>query len=358
MKTVDNMNVEKIDNTLLNLLQSDFPLTDRPFLSLGENLSISEEEVIARTKKLKDINFIRQISAIFDTRSMRYSSTLVAMAFDDDKLDEGAKIISSHPGVTHNYKRNHFYNLWFTLAVPPDSLLGLEGTINLLGEMSNSKSTRILPTLKLFKIGVKLDMTGEDPLSSGDKDFYNEENISRDYEFTQEDISVIKEVQEDLPLVPRPFEEIGKKIHMAPEDVINCLKTFNQAGIMRRVAAILYHRKAGFRANAMGVWKVSEDMIEEIAPKMASFKSVSHCYRRPTYPDWPYSLFTMVHGRSVKDCKSLLKTLSELTGIKEYDALYSSKEYKKTRLKYFSDDYRVWEQKYSKDQVNAVSLNN
>ncbi len=352
------MSVEKIDNTLLNLLQSSFPLTDRPFLSLGEDLSISEEEVITRTKKLKDINFIRQISAIFDTRSMKYDSTLVAMAFDDDKLDESAKIISSHPGVTHNYKRNHLYNLWFTLAVPPDSLLGLEGTINLLGELSNSKSTRIFPTLKLFKIGVKLDMTSDDPLSSGDKDFYNEEKISRDYKFTQEDINVIKEVQEDMPLVLRPFEEIGKKIHMASEDVINCLKTFNQVGIMRRMAAILYHRKVGFRANAMGVWKISEDMIEEIATQMASFKSVSHCYRRPTYPDWPYSVFTMVHGRSIEDCKSLLRTLSELTGVKEYDALYSSKEYKKTRLKYFSDDYRVWEQKYSKDQVNAVGFNN
>ena len=352
------MDIEKIDNELLNILQSDFPLTDRPFSDLGEMLSISEEEVITRIKKLKNIKFIRQISAIFDTRSMKYKSTLVAMAFDDDKLDKAAYIINSHPGVTHNYKRNHFYNIWFTLAVPPDSGLGLESTVDLLGKLSNSQSTRILPTLKLFKIGVKLDMTGKDSLFSGDEDFYSEKNISRDYKFTEEDISVIKEVQEDLSLVPRPFGEIGRRLNMSSEDVTNCLKRFNKAGIMRRVAAILHHRKAGFRANAMGVWKVPEDMIEQIALRMASFKSVSHCYSRPTYPDWPYSLFTMIHGRSAKDCNSLIKKLSELTGINEYDTLYSSKEYKKTRLKYFSNDYKIWEQKYSEGNLNAVSIDN
>ena len=112
---------------------------------------------------------------------------------------------------------------------------------------------------------------------------------------------------------------------------------------MRRVAAILHHRKAGFKANAMGVWDVPIERIEDIAPKMASFKSVSHCYRRPTYPDWPYSLFTMIHGRSPKECNSLIKKLSEVSGINKYDALYSSKEYKKTRLKFFSQDQLDWE---------------
>ena len=351
------MNIDNLDTELLNILQSSFPLDIKPFESIGKKLSISEDEVIKRVENLKDIKYIRQISAIFDTRSMKYKSTLVAMAFHPDKLDEGALVINSHPGVTHNYKRNHFFNLWFTLAVPPESSLGLEQTVDLLGALSGSKSTRILPTLKLFKIGVKLDMTGEDSLSSKDEKFYGEENISTDYVFTQNDIAIIKEVQEDLPLVSNPFQEIGKKLNLNSEEIINNLKVFNKAGIMRRVAAILHHRKAGFRANAMGVWKVPENMIEDIAPKMASFKSVSHCYRRPTYPDWPYSLFTMIHGRSAKDCNSLIKQLSEITGIKEYDALYSSKEYKKTRLKYFSDDYKVWENEYGREG-NAVSINN
>ena len=151
-----------------------------------------------------------------------------------------------------------------------------------------------------------------------------------------------KEVQEDFPLVSEPFSMIAIK-QISTDVLIERLIRFRSNGIMRRVAAILHHRKAGFRANAMGVWDVPIDKIEDIAPKMAAFKSVSHCYRRPTYPDWPYSLFTMIHGRSPKDCNNLIKKLSEISGIEKYDALYSSKEYKKTRLKFFSQDQFDWE---------------
>jgi len=251
--------------------------------------------------------------------------------------------------VTHNYKRNHFYNLWFTLAVPPDSILGLEKTVEILKSESNAKSARILPTLKLFKIGVKLDMTGKDDISTvEEKKFYGESDISKDYVFQDIDTDIIKEVQEDFPLTSKPFTEIANKIGLDCNELISHLKDLKSHGIMRRVAAILHHRKAGFRANAMGVWDVPIDQIEEIAPKMAAFKSVSHCYRRPTYPDWPYSLFTMIHGRSAKDCNDLLKKLSDISGITKYDALYSSKEYKKTRLKYFSKEYLDWETKYKR----------
>ena len=343
------MDIEKIDNELLNHLQSNFPLVEEPFLEIGSKLSISESDVIKRIEKLKKINYIRQISAIFDTRSMKYKSSLIAMSYDDSEIDSAAQIINQHPGVTHNYKRNHFYNLWFTLAVPPDSILGLEKTVEILKSESNAKSARILPTLKLFKIGVKLDMTGKDDISTvEEKKFYGESDISKDYVFQDIDTDIIKEVQEDFPLTSKPFTEIANKIGLDCNELISHLKGLKSHGIMRRVAAILHHRKAGFRANAMGVWDVPIDQIEEIAPKMAAFKSVSHCYRRPTYPDWPYSLFTMIHGRSAKDCNDLLKKLSDISGITKYDALYSSKEYKKTRLKYFSKEYLDWETKYKK----------
>ena len=338
------MNIDNVDTELLNILQSNFPLDAKPFELIGNRLGISELEVLKRIGNLKDIKYIRQISAIFDTRSMKYKSSLIAMSFDDDKIDVAAELINSHPGITHNYKRNHFYNLWFTLAVPPNSTLGLDKTVDILAKKTNANSSRILPTLKLFKIGVKLDMTGKDDISKTEEnDFYGEANISNDFDFTPEDIHIIKEVQEDFPLVAEPFTVISSKLGISVNNLISTLKIFQANGIMRRVAAILHHRKAGFRANAMGVWDVPIDRIEDIAPKMASFKSVSHCYRRPTYPDWPYSLFTMIHGRSPKECNSLIKKLSEVSGINKYDALYSSKEYKKTRLKFFSQNQLDWE---------------
>jgi DNA-binding Lrp family transcriptional regulator len=110
------------------------------------------------------------------------------------------------------------------------------------------------------------------------------------------------------------------------------------------VAAILYHRRAGFSANGMGVWKVPEGRELEIGRRMAAFRGISHCYQRPTYADWPYSVFTMAHGRSKEECDAVLDAIAEATGISERATLYSSTEFKKVRMLYFTDDFRRWEE--------------
>jgi DNA-binding Lrp family transcriptional regulator len=119
--------------------------------------------------------------------------------------------------------------------------------------------------------------------------------------------------------------------------------------ILRRVAAILYHRRAGFSANGMGVWKVPEPEIMETGRRMASFRGISHCYQRPTYEDWPYSVFTMAHGRSKEECDAILDSIATECGIGPDGraTLYSSTEYKKIRLHYFTDDYARWESEHS-----------
>ena len=111
--------------------------------------------------------------------------------------------------------------------------------------------------------------------------------------------------------------------------------------LLRRVAAILFHRRAGFSANGMGVWKVPEAEIMETGRRMASFRGISHCYQRPTYADWPYSVFTMAHGRSKEECDAILDSIAEECGMGPDDraTLYSSTEYKKIRLHYFTDEY-------------------
>ena len=119
--------------------------------------------------------------------------------------------------------------------------------------------------------------------------------------------------------------------------------------LLRRVAAILFHRRAGFSANGMGVWKVPEEEIMETGARMASFRGISHCYQRPTYEDWPYSVFTMAHGRSKEECDAILDSIAEECGIGPDDraTLYSSTEYKKIRLHYFTDEYAAWEAEHS-----------
>ena len=117
--------------------------------------------------------------------------------------------------------------------------------------------------------------------------------------------------------------------------------------ILRRVAAILFHRRAGFSANGMGVWKVAPERVLETGRRMAAFRGISHCYQRPTYEDWPYSVFTMAHGRSKDECDAILDRIALQTGIEQRSTLYSSTEFKKIRMLYFTDAFKAWEREHS-----------
>jgi len=340
--TISSMDIT--NQELLNLIQKDFPLEEKPFLTMGNRLGISEEEVIERLQTLKG-TVIRQISAIFDTRSLGYESSLVAARVQSERLDQAAKIINQHPGVTHNYKRNHEFNLWFTIAVPPNSRLGLEKTVEWLGKMAEVESIRILPTLKLFKIGVQLDMTGKETKSKTDAPIYSEKKRKELQPLTAIEIEMVRVLQKDLEIVSRPFDVLANEAGVTVQELLEQAKVFKERGQMRRFAAVLHHRKAGFTANGMGVWKVPEEVQEEIGYKMGSYQAVSHCYLRPTYPDWPYNIFTMVHGRSEDEVEEILNMMAKETGIAEWSVLYSTKEYKKTRVKYFTPEVDEWEEK-------------
>ena len=338
--------MDDLDRQLLNRIQSDFPLVVRPFAELGQPLGLSEDETIARIEALKAGRIVRQISAIFDTKSLGYKSSLVAMRVDPSHITEAARIINGHPGVTHNYERNHQYNLWFTIAVPPTS--DLEAVVQRIHELAGAEVTRVMYTLRLFKIGVNLDMTGERPLDAIATPEYREEDRARarDYTVTDEDKAVIRELQEDLAIEPQPFKALADRIGLTEGGLFAAMRSLMDRGFMRRMAAILYHRRAGFRANGMGVWAVPEENVIELGEQMASFANVSHCYRRPTYPDWPYNVFTMVHGQSNEQCEEVLAAISRKTGMTEYISLYSTREYKKTRTKFYTPAYEEWEARY------------
>ena len=159
MTARERTELEELDRELLNAVQWDFPLEPRPFAALSERLGLDEPAVRARVARVKELGVLRQLSAIFDTRALGYGSALVAAKIDPDRVDDAAALISAHPGVSHNYKRNHAYNLWYTIAVPPGT--SLDEHIDVLHRESGAILTRKLPTLKLYKIGVKLDMTGK-----------------------------------------------------------------------------------------------------------------------------------------------------------------------------------------------------
>jgi DNA-binding Lrp family transcriptional regulator len=340
--------LDETDKRLMNLLQSSFPLDPEPFALIASEAELELDDVLARTRRLLEQRIVREITPIFDTRALGYESMLVAAKVDAENPQRAAQIVNSHPGVSHNYLRTHDFNLWFTIATPPDSKLGLAGALDVLMRETGAESMRQLPTLTLFKINMNLEMEkGTDALAAAVEAAPPRELEAQPYD--ERDVAVIRALQGPMEAVERPYDAAAGELGIGAEELLEHLRGMVDRKLLRRVAAILYHRRAGFSANGMGVWKVAEEEIMETGRRMASFRGISHCYQRPTYEDWPYSVFTMAHGRSKEECDAILDSIAEECGLGPDDraTLYSSTEYKKIRLHYFTDDYARWEEEHS-----------
>jgi DNA-binding Lrp family transcriptional regulator len=336
--------LDDLDKRLLNLMQGRFPIAQRPYQHVAAEAGIDEQEAIARVQRLQNERIIRQVTPIFDTRALGYSSMLVAAKVDAENPWRAASIINEHPGVSHNYRRNHDFNLWWTIAVPPSS--SLEDHVQRVHELAGGESTRLMHTIRMFKIGVDLDMTGKRaPDAKSTLPAYKASPVAG-VPLDEGEIASLRELQEDIALEPSPYASMARRIGVTEGELIDRAHRFVGQGRARRFAAVLYHRHAGFTANAMSVWKVPEDRIDEVGMTMAGFAAISHCYQRPTYPDWPYNLFGMLHGRSKPECEAAAEAIASETKIDQRAMLYSTKEYKKVRVRYYTEDFFEWERSH------------
>jgi DNA-binding Lrp family transcriptional regulator len=338
--------LDELDRRLLNLMQGQFPLEPRPYAAVADAAQITEREALERVQRLLKGRIIRQVTPIYDTGALGYASMLVAAKVDHEQTSRAAEIVSSHPGVSHNYLRNHELNMWFTIAVAPNSALGLDGTLEVLTELTGAIAIRKLPTLRLFKIRVELEMEGGTEALAR-PGVVQEPREPEPVPYDELDVAVIRATQGEMEVTAEPYAPAAARLSMSTDDLLEHMRGMRERGLLRRVAAILSHRRAGFSANGMGVWKVPAEQITELGPQMAAFRGVSHCYQRPTYEDWPYSIFTMAHGRSQSECEAVLAAIAAQTGIDERAVLYSTTEFKKTRLRYFTDDLRSWEHEHA-----------
>lgn len=334
---------DRLTALLLNRVQEDIPLASQPFARIGAEIGCSEQDVLERLRQLKKEKVIRQIGAIFDTRALGYQSTLVAAKASPEGADEAAAVISSHPGVSHNYLRSHSYNIWFTIALPPG--VPLEESVQRLCLRAGVQDWLILPSLKMYKIKTCFDATGERPVT--EKEAVPEtaaaaapaeetEDIQGPARTLGEiDIRAIRALQSDFPLAPAPYALLAAAAGITETELIATAQQLKEEGRLRRIAAVLHHRTAGFKANGMVVWQVPQGHEDRVGRLFASYRAVSHCYQRPTYRDWPYNIFTMVHGRTMEDCERVIEAMSKESGVADYQILYSLKEYKKSRVTYF-----------------------
>lgn len=316
--------MDSLDQKLLALLQNGFPLTLEPFANLGKILALSEDEVIKRIHQLKDDGVIRQISPVFDARRLGYLTTLVAMRVPEGILERGASILNENPYVSHAYEREHSLNLWFTLAMPGTT--GIEEEMTRIADAIPADTIFQLPALKLYKIGAFFGIDGTSKAATG--------KLSRAAELSPEDRTVVNELQQDIPLKTRPFIGMSSNAGLDEEQFLRQCRSLLERGIMRRYGAAVNHRKAGYTANAMVCWNVPPEKVDEVGQHLASLREVSHCYARKTNPDWPYNLFAMIHGQKEQICREIAGNVSTAYGLQDFLVLFSTRELKKTRIKY------------------------
>ena len=333
-----------IEKELLLEIQQNFPICQFPFAELANRLGASEDWVIDILQKNKNDKIIRQTSAIFDTKKLGYKSCLVAFEVAEEFLEMAVFNINKHPGVSHNYLRKHKLNLWFTIAIAPDSKFSLEETVHHLAKIAKTTNYLILPTLKMYKIAVKLDTT-----SSGAKKENIANKVFKNIVLNDLHFRIIEALQSDLKLVREPFLEIIQKLKIGYDEFFDAVKELKDSGVMRRFASILNHKKAGFKSNAMVVWEVLED-FEKYANIAAGFSFVSHCYQRPIFENWKYNLFTMIHATSDEELESFIEMVATEIKYESKEVLTSLQEFKKVRIVYFSEEFK----RYEDEVINAI----
>ncbi len=341
------MKFSAVESAVLNRIQRDFPLMEKPFDEMARELSIVADTMILTVKDLKERGIVRNISAIFNTGKLGFVSSLVALQLDDAAIDRAASMISAHPGVSHNYRRDHRYNLWFTLS--SDSEEKLAKTVMILAERAGAKDHLVLKNEKLLKIGLMLSI-GDDEQSGLEGPSVDQGHATgRDHALSDDQKEAVRLLQVDMPLEGRPFTSIVTEAsgRLSEGELIDQANSLRNAGILRRYSAVLRHRKAGYQANAMTVWKPQHGMdLNRIIEDFRAEPKISHLYLRTVYPGkWEYPLFAMIHSKTEHELGEVISRLATGSQIDDYQVLRSLKEYKKERVVYYSPAFGEWERK-------------
>jgi len=316
-------------NRLLGMLQSSFPLCREPYDEMGAGLGISGDDVITRIVNLKKHGIVRQISPVLDARKLGFQSTLIAMKVDSSHTKSAEIYLMAHSGISHGYEREHEFNIWVTLSVPPRA--DLQAEVTNISAGSHARETIALPAVKVFKLRTNFsqieDSTAEDYASTGN-------GLPCRARLSKADRQIINGLQHDLPLSADPFTPLARSLGMDVDEMLAHSHRLLRRGIIRRYGASINHRNAGYRANAMTCWDASTGRVDELGRLLASDRHVSHCYERMTINPWHYNLFAMVHSRDKVACLQMIERMAAVTGLTKYVVLFSLKEFKKTRILY------------------------
>jgi len=316
----------RLQRQLCNSLQRGVAICTRPFERVAEEVGSEEEKVIRETRKLREEGVIRRFGALINYRALGLVGTLVAAHVDEERLGEVAAAVSRLEEVSHNYERRHYYNLWFTLQGKSEA--EIEATLARLGGRLGVKFFS-LQVVRVFKLDVRFDPEGEQSLSEGSAAVPSEAVV----ELSERDKAVLSRLQGGLEIESRPFAALcGGKL--GEGEVIETVDGLIERGVIRRIGAVVDHRKLGFSANVLFCCAVSDERVAEAGRRLARFGAVSHCYQRRVFEGWPYNLFAMLHGRSMGEVQRVISRFVEAAEVESFELLPTVGEFKKQPVRY------------------------
>jgi len=330
---------------LLDVVQAGVPLLREPYAQIARRLGCDEQTVLERLAAMRGQNeTIREISGIFDAAAFGYEQVLAALAVPEGSLDKAGHMVAAHPGVSHCYGREGRYNLWFTLATSARSELGVERTAGILARRAGAACHLVLPALRRYKLDVRFGV--RQPATVTDSPEAPEPPVGASgdrLKLTDEQVRAVKVLQTDLPNRQDPFAPLAVSVGIDPDTLLVHAADMLAGGLMRRYAATVYHRRVGAEANVLVAWLLGSVQADRAALSCARHRAVSHCYLRASAADWPYQLYTMIHGRDRAACRQTISELAAVTGLSERAELWTRQEYKKRRIALFSDEEAAWE---------------
>ena len=319
-----------LEQHLLAIIQDDFPLEERPYLRLAEMLNAQEQTVYDAVENLRQSGIIRRIGGIYDSHKLGFISRLCAGKVND--LEKFAFAVNGIPAITHNYVRSHEYNVWFTAIAESEE--EIRKIVDGLCASTDLHNVHILSATKKFKIntvmtrhpggtGVPVDdcVILSDPCKGESKDPDPQSVQTR--VLSADDRARIHIACDDIPHTMTPFKDWNVSIDELRDDLAQRR--------MRRFGAILRHQDAGFAHNAMVCFDASADVGDILAQK----PYISHCYERPAFEGFPYTLYAMMHAQSAAELDAFIMDAANSIGNPDYVVLHSVCELKKTSFRFF-----------------------
>ncbi|RKZ59113.1 MAG: Lrp/AsnC family transcriptional regulator [Gammaproteobacteria bacterium] len=333
-----DLQLSDLDLAFINNFQGNFPLQERPFLSIAERLNCTENELLGTVEKLKSERILTRFGPLYDAAKLGGGLTLAAISVPQEKYEIVTEQVNSFSEVAHNYKREHELNMWFVLATEtPDEIAQVISSI----EKTTGLTVYNFPKQQEFYIGLWLHLSTDGnhstiPVPHPEEHPFGNELSNKNYRLDSIDRKLISVTQSGFPIELMPYQKIADKVGITQDEVLQRLKRLLSIGIIRRIGAVPNHYKLGLTANGMTVWDVDDDKVSELGDIIGQLDFVSHCYQRPQHlPMWRYNLFAMVHGTNKDEVYDKVKQIEHLLGdnCKAHETLFSSAILKKTGLR-------------------------